>query len=200
MVSTENLCYIAAMRRLLRIAALLLATLLLVAKTNSSAASASGTEGEAPVTPVDHVDLERYAGLWHEIARIPNRFQKQCASGTTAEYTLRDDGRITVVNRCTKADGSQDEAKGVAKVADAGSGARLRVSFVSFLGWRPFWGDYWILGLDPEYRWAIVGTPDRTYGWVLARTPALDGETLDHIFAILERNGYTRTSFEMRSP
>lgn len=199
MVSTENLCYIAAMRRPLRIAALLLATVLLAGIT-SSVVLASGAEGEAPVTPVDHVDLERYAGLWHEIARIPNRFQKQCSSGTTAEYTLRDDGRITVVNRCTKADGSQDEAKGVAKVVDTASGARLRVSFVSFLGWRPFWGDYWILGLDAEYRWAIVGTPDRRYGWVLARTPALDGETLDHIFAILERNGYARTSFEMRSP
>lgn len=157
----------------------------------------SGLDDARPVTTVDQVDLQRYVGLWYEIAKIPNRFQKQCVRGTTAEYKLREDGRITVVNRCFKADGRQDEANGVAKVVDATSNAKLKVSFVSFLGWRPFWGDYWVIGLDEDYQWAIIGTPDRKYGWILARTPALDDGTTEQIFQILERNGYERRAFEM---
>jgi apolipoprotein D and lipocalin family protein len=158
--------------------------------------SASNNEDEHPVTTVSHVDLERYVGLWYEIAKIPNRFQKQCTRGTTAEYTLEEDGRITVVNRCFKEDGSLDEAKGVAKVDDTTSNARLRVSFVSFAGWRPFWGDYWVIGLDEDYQWAIIGTPNRKYGWVLARNPELDEDTMQEIFAIIERNGYKRDAFD----
>lgn len=167
-------------------------------------ASANGARPEAgdesPVTTVAEVNLQRYVGLWYEIAKIPNRFQKQCARGTTAEYTLRDDGRISVVNRCFKKDGSLDDAKGVARVVDTTTNAKLEVSFVSFLGWRPFWGDYWVIGLDPDYEWAVVGTPDRKYGWILARTPTLDAATLDTVFAVLERNGYRRDAFEMSAP
>lgn len=117
------------------------------------------------VKTVAQVDLSRYVGLWHEVAKIPNKFQKQCARGTTAEYTLREDGRITVVNRCIRENGDPDEAKGEAKIVDPATNARLKVSFVSFLGWRPFWGDYWIIGLDDQYQWAVIGTPDRKYGW-----------------------------------
>ena len=148
------------------------------------------------VTTVEHVDLERYAGLWYEIAKIPNRFQKKCRRGTTATYTLRDDGRIDVVNRCLQKDGKPDEARGIAKIVDTQGNTKLRVSFVSFLGWRPFWGDYWVIGLDEDYQWAVVGTPDRKYGWVLARTPALDETAMRQAFAILERNGYEREAFE----
>jgi apolipoprotein D and lipocalin family protein len=161
------------------------------------ASSQSDSTVTRPVATVPHVDLTRYAGLWYEVAKIPNRFQKQCARGTTAEYALRDDGKISVINRCVKEDGSTDEAKGVAKIVDVTSNAKLKVSFVSFLGWRPFWGDYWVIGLDENYQWAIIGTPDRKYGWVLARTPSLDMNTMDAIFAIIERNGYPRSAFVM---
>ena len=163
-------------------------------------AAGEGGATAPPVTPVSHVDLQRYTGLWHEVAKIPNRFQKKCAHGTTAEYSLREDGRIDVINRCVETDGSPGQANGVAKIVDPATHAKLKVSFVSFLGWRPFWGDYWVIGLDPEYRWAIVGTPDRKYGWILARTPTLDDETLDGTFTILERNGYARQSFETSAP
>lgn len=153
-----------------------------------------------PVSTVSAVSLERYAGLWYEIAKIPNRFQKKCARGTSAEYTLREDGRIAVVNRCTTEEGSSSEAKGVAKVVDAATRAKLKVSFVSFLGWRPFWGDYWVIGLDEDYRWAVIGTPDRKYGWILARTPTLDADTMAKAFEIVERNGYDRKAFETSLP
>lgn len=159
-----------------------------------------GAVAEEPMATVAHVDLQRYVGLWHEVAKIPNRFQKQCLRGTTAQYTLRPDGRITVLNSCIKADGRADQAEGLARVVDTATGAKLKVSFVSFLGWRPFWGDYWVIGLDPGYRWAVVGTPNRKYGWVLAREPQLDAATLEQVFTILEASGYRREVFEVSLP
>jgi apolipoprotein D and lipocalin family protein len=172
----------------------------LAALLSTIAESDSAAQDSHPVTPVSRVDLVRYSGLWHEIAKIPNRFQKQCTRGTTAEYTLREDGHITVVNRCIREDGSLDEAKGLAKITDPASNTKLKVSFVSFLGWRPFWGDYWVIGLNDDYEWAVVGTPDRKYGWVLARTTTLDGASLAEILAILEQNGYEWNDFEISLP
>ncbi len=80
---------------------------------------------------------------------------------------------------------------------DGGFTTKQKVSFFSILGWRPFWGDYWVIGLDDDYQWAIVGTPDRKYGWVLARTPELKENILEKVFAILEHNGYQRKDFEL---
>lgn len=147
------------------------------------------------LAPASAVDLSRYAGLWYEIARIPNRFQRQCVRDSLAVYTLRSDGTIAVVNQCVKRNGVVDQARGVARVVDPVSQARLKVSLVSVLGWRPFWGDYWIIGLDPDYRWAIVGEPRRRFGWILARTPSLEPTSWTTIQAILERNGYDRQAF-----
>lgn len=160
------------------------------------AGPARGT-AEPPPQTVPQVDLQRYVGLWFEIAKIPNRFQKQCAGGTTAEYTLREDGTIRVVNRCLRADGSTDEAVGRAKVADRETNAKLEVSFVRFLGRNFFWGDYWIIGLGAEYDYAIVGHPERKYGWILARTPRLEPVLMEEIFSTLRRAGYEPAQFEM---
>jgi apolipoprotein D and lipocalin family protein len=151
----------------------------------------------AEVMPVPSVDLNRYAGGWYEIARLPNRFQRQCARHTVAVYGLRPDGRLSVLNQCLKRNGTVDQASGVAKVVDPLSRSRLKVSLVSFLGWRPFWGDYWVIGLDEAYRWAVVGSPNRRYGWVLARTPRLDDTSLETIKTILASNGYAWSRFEM---
>ena len=164
----------------------------------ASAAQAQPRPGE-PV-PVAQVDLSRYAGLWYEVAKIPNRFQKKCARGTTATYALREDGRIDVLNRCVKADGSEDLARGVARVVDTQSNARLEVSFVSFLGIRPFWGDYWVIGLGDEYEFAVVGTPDRKYGWVLARTPEPGPEIIQKARRILIAQGYNPDDFQISPP
>ena len=122
-----------------------------------------------PLKTVSQVDLNKYVGLWYEIAKIPNKFQEQCAYGTTAEYKLEEDGNIQVINKCYTKDNEADIAEGLAKVVDKKSNSKLEVSFFSILGIRPFWGDYWIIGLDDNYQWAIVGSPNRKYGWVLRR-------------------------------
>ncbi|HZW38090.1 MAG TPA: lipocalin family protein [Ignavibacteriaceae bacterium] len=146
---------------------------------------------------VKKVDLKKYIGKWYEIAKIPNSFQKQCVRGTTAEYSLENDGKIKVVNSCIDEDGKRDEADGVAKIVDKQSNSKLEVSFVSFLGWRPFWGDYWILGLGPNYEYSVVGTPDRKYGWILGREKKLTEKQLNEAYEILKKNGYDVKKFIM---
>jgi apolipoprotein D and lipocalin family protein len=137
----------------------------------------------APLQVVAPVDLQRYAGIWHEQARLPNRFQKSCSGPVTAEYTPQPDGTVQVVNRCVRADGNFNEAIGTARVvpvAGQPGAGRLEVRFApAWLGWLPIvWGDYWILKLDRDYQVALVGTPDREYLWVLSRAPRLDDATL----------------------
>lgn len=138
----------------------------------------------APLQAVAPVDLKRYAGMWHEQARLPNRFQKQCTGPVTAEYTPLADGTVEVRNRCILADGNFEEAVGTARVvpvAGQPGAGRLEVRFApSWLSWLPMaWGDYWILKLDRDYEVSLVGTPDRDYLWVLSRDPVLDAATLD---------------------
>jgi len=117
-------------------------------------------EGQPPIT-VNYVDIQRYAGLWYEIAKIPNTFQDHCAYSTTAEYLIDQDLDITVINKCYEEDGSLDVADGVANVVDKETNSKLEVSFVSFFGIRPFWGDYWIIGLEDDYNYAVIGHPER---------------------------------------
>ena len=150
-----------------------------------------------PLTTVKQVDLNKYAGLWYEVAKIPNSFQDQCAYGTTAEYKIQKDGSIQVINKCYDENGEPDIADGVANIVDKETNAKLEVSFVSFLGIRPFWGDYWIIGLDENYEWAVIGTPGRKYGWVLSRTPSLSEETMQKIFEILKFQHYNPDNFEL---
>jgi len=161
----------------------------------TAASTGRAEEAVRPLLTVDRVDLNRYVGLWHEIARIPNPFQKQCASGTTAEYVLQEDGRVSVTNSCVKADGQLDQVRGVARVVDTATNARLKVSFVRLLGWQLFWGDYWIIGLDENYRWAIVGSPNRKYGWILGRDTRLSEADLEQIKSILTSQGYHYDDF-----
>lgn len=136
-------------------------------------AACAAPQREPPVQTVAAVDLQRYAGTWYEIARFPNSFQdgrgRNCVA-TTASYALRPDGQVAVTNRCLDANAAMGEqvANGTAYAVDGSNNARLRVSFF----W-PFYGDYWVIGLDPEYRWAVVGAPGRDYLWVLARRPQM---------------------------
>ncbi len=175
-----------------------LLTCSLVLSVAAAAKALAQSEGEpGPPRTVERVNLERYAGLWYEIARIPNGFQEGCVSGVTAEYELRDDGRIDVINRCITSSGRVDEAKGLARIEDRESNARLKVSFFSILGWRPIWGDYWIIGLGDDYEFALVGSPDRKYGWILSREPELDWYVLERIYTMLGDQGYHPGDFKM---
>ncbi len=142
--------------------------------------------GDLPaLQTVAKVDLARYVGLWYEIGRYPNSFQKNCQN-STAMYTARPDGDIDVLNSCkNQQDGSLLEAKGRAWVVDYASSARLKVSFF----W-PFRGDYWIIDLGPEYEYAVVGTPNRKYLWILSRTPEMEPEVLSQIVQRVEKQGF----------
>jgi lipocalin/uncharacterized protein YbjT (DUF2867 family)/ligand-binding SRPBCC domain-containing protein len=144
-----------------------------------------------PVRTVPFVDLDRYAGDWFEIARFENRFQRQCVGDVRAIYTRRADGHIDVVNRCRTADG-QTEARGVARLVDEQTNAKLKVRFApGWLSWLPVvWGDYWILGLAPDYSWAVVGDPSREYLWILGRTPRIDGESIAAAREVARDNGF----------
>ncbi len=140
---------------------------------------------QAPLATVAHVDLTRYAGQWYEIARYPNRFERKCDRNVTATYTLRPGGRIGVENACLRSDGSRTVARGWARVADPQSSAKLKVTFF----W-PFFGNYWILDLSPDYRYAVVGEPGRNYLWILSRTPQMDPELYAGITSRLAGKGY----------
>lgn len=145
----------------------------------------------APLPTVAQVDLDRYMGRWHEVAMVPNRFQAQCVADTSAEYR-RQGERVEVRNRCRRADGRQDEAVGVAEVVPGSGNAKLRVSF-----FRPFYGDYWVLALDPDYRWVLVGEPQRQFGWVLSRSSQLPAADLEAALARAEALGWRREQFRV---
>ncbi len=151
------------------------------------------TIAAAPMPTRDWVDLARYGGRWYEIARLPNRFQEQCAGDVSATYTLRADGRVTVVNECRRRDGRTSRAEGVARRADEkGPASRLKVRFApAFLSALPFvWGDYWILELDRDYRHALVGDPSRKYLWILSRSPEMEAGEYELLAGAAGRLGF----------
>jgi apolipoprotein D and lipocalin family protein len=148
------------------------------------------------VVTVSEVDVEKYMGRWYEIASIPVWFQKDCAGGTTANYELKDDGTVRVINQCFTHEGKLKKAKGRAWVVDETTNAKLKVSFLPF-GLKLFGGDYWIIDLAPDYSYAVVGHPTRKYGWILARTPDLPEHVLKNIISKMEKQGYDFKEFKM---
>jgi len=138
-----------------------------------------------PLEVVPSVDLSRYVGKWYEIAGFPTWFQRGC-SGSTAFYSLRDDGSIGVLNQCRKTpDGVLDSAEGAAWVTDPATNAKLKVQFF----W-PFSGDYWIIGLGRDYEYAVVGHPSRDYLWILSRTPQMDTALYERLLKQAHQKGY----------
>lgn len=154
---------------------------------------AASAAPEPPLPTVAQVDLARYAGAWYEIALLPNRFQKQCVADTQARYRL-DGERVEVVNRCRTASGEVERTAGHAKTVDGSGNAKLRVTFF----W-PFYGNYWVLDLDPDYQQVLVGEPSRKYGWILSRTPQMDEARLQALLDKAESLGYQRSAFQ-RTP
>lgn len=153
--------------------------------------SSRAEEGNVPpLRTVDKVDLSRYVGKWHEIARFPNRFQEGCRD-TTATYSLREDGKIRVVNECKKGQ-ELDRADGIAEVVDTESWAKLRVNFVpEWIRWIGVgWGNYWIIDLGPNYEYAVVSEPSREYLWILSREPRLSKTVFERISSRLKEQGF----------
>ncbi|WP_201548319.1 lipocalin family protein [Psychrobacter fjordensis] len=150
-------------------------------------------------TTVDSVDLKQYAGTWYEIGRLPMYFQRNCASDVTANYAEKSDGKgITVTNKCMAEDGSEIVAEGLAKPADE-TGSKLKVTFLpSWIRWLPVGrADYWVLARDADYKTALVGTPDKDYLWLLARSPNVSQETYSKYRQIAQQQGYDLKEFKL---
>ncbi len=139
-----------------------------------------------PLETVQSVDLQKYLGKWYEIALLPTSFEEGCHC-TTAEYSLIDSETVRVINTCNEdsADGKIDRAKGKAFIVEGSNNAKLKVQFF----W-PFKGDYWILELDNDYQYALVGAPSREYLWILSRTPQLDQKIIDKLLKSAEQKGF----------
>ena len=138
------------------------------------------------VTAVPSVDLKRYSGKWFEIARLPTKFQKQCAGNTTTTInTMSENGQLQFLNSCLQKNGKVDQSTGEAKVVDAGTNAKMKISFPKFSS-----DSYWIVDLDSNYQYAVAGNPDREYLWILSRTPQMDDGTYQQILRRIERMGF----------
>ena len=141
---------------------------------------------------VDKVELDRYLGVWYEVARKPLSFQKKCARDITARYTLNENGNVVVDNRCYSTDGTLNQSLGEAYVQNAPYNSKLKVSFLpDSIRWLPFGrGDYWVLKIDSDYQTVLVGEPKRKYLWVLSRTPDVDPNTLNEYLDYAKSVGY----------
>jgi apolipoprotein D and lipocalin family protein len=181
------------MNQLMRVSRLfqLRSKLILVGIVASVGLLTACNEKYAPMETVKQVELDRYLGKWYQVAFIPNSFQSMCIADTQAEYQL-DDKDVRVINRCRTKDGGIEQANGIAKLVENSNNTKLRVSF-----FRPFYGNYWVLDLDPNYQWVLVGEPSRKYGWILSRTPQLDSAIQHSILDKAETLGYQRSQFQV---
>ncbi len=152
--------------------------------------TALSTAADAPLPVVGALDLSRYVGTWHEIARYPNYFERMCVADVTAIYAANADGTLEVVNACRKADGTMTQANGVARMVTPP--AKLQVRFApDWLSWLPFvWAKYWVIDLADDYSYAVVGEPGREYLWILSRTPQMSDDTYARIVARLPALGF----------
>jgi apolipoprotein D and lipocalin family protein len=144
-----------------------------------------------PLDVAANVDLSRFQGQWYEIAKLPRLTQADCA-GTTAFYTLRDDGGVDVVNQCHTGslEGPAKTARARGVVPDPSVPAKLSVDFGGV------YGDYWILEIGERYDYAVIGHPSRDYLWILSRTPVLDAGTLEGALARTKDKGFDTSRLE----
>ena len=153
-----------------------------------------------PNRPVPTLDLHRYAGQWHEIARLPMYFERKCIGAVVATYTPNPDGTIHVHNTCRTAKGRKS-VDGVARIK-GDQPAALEVRFApAWLTWLPMvWGDYWVIEVDADYRWAVIGGPDRKQLWILSRQPTMDGSLLRILTERSRQRGYPVDQLIMTAP
>jgi apolipoprotein D and lipocalin family protein len=164
---------------------------LLLGALGARAFAGAGATGK-PLATIGAIDVHRYLGTWYEIARYPNEFQRKCAGGTSASYSLREDGRIRVLNRCRRADGGEEVAEGVARQVGGALSPKLEVRFApAILSFIPkVWGDYWVIDLDEDYQLAAVSEPSRRYLWILSRTRQADPALYQALLARLAGQGF----------
>ena len=160
--------------------------------------SAARTVSEPPVT-IESFDVPRYMGVWYEIAKFPNRFQKKCVGHTKASYTLKTDGRVQVINQCRLENGEMSEAIGTALQLGVATSPKLKVSFApAWLSFIPaVWGNYWVIDLDEGYQLVAVSEPKRDYLWILSRTTKVDQKSYDNLLERLLRKGFDIEKLEI---
>ena len=155
--------------------------------------SISYAKNHKPLETVKNLDIEQYMGSWYEVASIPQRFQSQCVGKTTADYELLDNGKVVVVNKCEKKDGSISTAYARARVNKKfKDNSKLQVTFVSLWNWW-FWlfsGDYWVMKIGENYDYAVVGHPNRNYLWILSRDPIMSTQQLTELEAYISSQDY----------
>ncbi len=141
---------------------------------------------------IPHADVDRYMGEWHEIARLPNHLERNCASDVIATWERRSDSVIRVTYVCRQADGEEERTRGVAHIRDMASHAKLELRFAPLaLAWWPFvWDDWWILELAPAYTHMMVGDPSRQTLWIFSRTRDMDDATYQSLVAHAAAQGY----------
>lgn len=150
-----------------------------------------------PVTPVSKLDPQQYTGQWRQIASIPQWFEALCYSDTVANYSINDDGTVRVVNRCLAFGGLEIVTRGRARILDKTTNAQLQVTFLNVGGGWVYPGsepNYIVMGLSPDYRWAVVGDPQRTSAFVLARASILTADEKSKVLAVLSANGFNACS------
>lgn len=152
---------------------------------------AAAEQDKAPLKAIAQLDLQRYLGRWYEIAKFPNRFQRQCVWGTSADYSLLPNGHIRVLNQCRNSAGNWEHAIGVAKPIEGPSTAKLKVRFApEWLSFLPFvWGDYWVVDLDEKYELVAVSEPQKEFLWILSRTPAVSDAAYTELLGRLAAMG-----------
>jgi apolipoprotein D and lipocalin family protein len=142
------------------------------------------------IKPVTNFELEKYLGTWYEIARLDHSFERNLTN-VTANYSLRQDGGVRVLNRgFNKESNDFEEAVGKAYFVEDSHIAFLKVSFFG-----PFYGSYIVISLDPEYRYALVCGPDRSYFWLLAREPYLSDQLLEVLIEQAASFGFATEEF-----
>lgn len=174
-----------------------------VCSINVQASDMGGTRetqaSKESLTPVERLDVPRYMGTWYEIAKFPNWFQKKCVGNTKAEYSLKDDGTVQIINRCRLAGNEMSVATGTARQVGTSSSPMLKVRFApAWLSFIPaVWGDYWVIDLDDKYQLVAVSDPSRKFLWILSRTPKVNQQSYEELLDRLTGKGLDVRNLEL---
>lgn len=171
----------------------------LSAVSNESEQTGRSKADGAVLETIASLDVPRYMGTWFEIAKFPNRFQKQCMGHTSARYSLQQDGTVQVINRCRLENGEMNSAIGTARHIGPQDSPKLKVRFApAWLSFLPLvWGDYWVIDLDEQYQLVAVSEPTREYLWILSRTPSVDAAAYIQMLERLSSKGFEIHKLEL---